>query len=446
MTCCIGMPATDMRRQHASDPADESPAIPSVPVVSSNPRSKWVTLADQAASSLTNFGGSALAAGLLTTTTFGAFAVATSVLVIVVGVARTWSGLVLMIVAPDKPEEAYQDLLAGALSTSLAVGVVGSTLAAASSTLLSGEIGRALLVLAVCIPIICIQDAYRFGSLSRGRPTEALWNDLAWFLGVLAGLMVLRRLDYASLTLALLAANATAILGVIVAVRSSAALPDRSSMTRWVRRHGTVSLRLTAEFGVAIASGLVPLILVTAWNADLAAAGSLRGAQVLMGPVAVVFAASTLYLQPKMVNLHRRGEAVVALARQQSMFNVVVALQWGAVAYLTPSFVGVRLFGASWEGMQGVIVPVALSFIGLAISTGPLTAFRSRGQLSAGLIAQVMIALIVISATMLGGVLVSDGLIRGFAAGSLLGAIGSWILFSRYRGRDLLAGDRVGRS
>jgi hypothetical protein len=188
---------------------------------------------------------------------------------------------------------------------------------------------------------------------------------------------------------------------------------------------------------MAIGASVVTLTILTAWNSTLDDAGSLRGAQVMMGPLTVLFAASTLYMQPKMVSWHRAGSNIVGQARAQSTLNSVVTVAWVVVALSIPSAIGVRVFGASWVGLRDILLVVGLSFLGLAISSGPLTALRSRGQLNAGLVAQTLIAIVILTSTALGGLWFGEGTLRGFAVGNIAASGIAWWVLIRWRIHDM---------
>ena len=400
--------------------------------------SKLLTFVDQALSSATNFGGSALAAGLLSEPDFGAFAVAISVLTIILGLSRTWSGLILMMVAPGKDDEAFRPLFAGAVGAAAAVGTLGAVVCVIGGLVVGGRTGDALMMLALCIPIITIQDAIRFGALSRGKPAAACLNDAAWLGALIVTLMVLRRTDTASLRLAVLAANGSAFLGIVVALRRFTTLFNWPAFRKWIASFAHLSIRLMAEFPFALASTVIPLILLTAWNANLDQAGALRGAQVMMGPLAVLFAASTAYAQPVMTERHRRGGNVMPIARSQSAVNTAASFAWIAIVAVIPARVGVRVFGATWFGIDEIAVIVGISFVGLGISSGALTALRSRGQLNAGLFTQASIAIVVVASTSVGGFLASKGTLLGFAGGNLIGSFVAWAVVFRWKVSDMV--------
>lgn len=406
-------------------------------------RARALSFTDQALSSATNFGGSALAAGLLTASDFGAFSVAVAVTMIVLGISRAWAGNVLMIVAPTQSEADFRASEVGAAIASLVIGVAGSVLVAAASLAVAPPTRSALLTLACCLPFIVVQDSFRYAALSHNESGRACISDAAWMIGLITFLMILRVSNTDSLVLAVLAANATAALGLVAAHRR---VIRRVWFPRlavaWFRQWAHLSARLTGEFLVATASSVVPLVLVTALNADLQQAGALRGAQSLLGPVTVVFAASTIYFQPTMVRVYRSGGSVVGAAVEQSAATTVVAVGWTATVLVVPDSIGVRVFGASWDGTRDIVGIIGVSFIALALSSGPLTALRSRGQLNAGLISQLIVAIAVIVSMVGGGLLFRQGLLRGFAFGNLVGAGFCWLVFLRFPIRDLVSARR----
>ena len=401
--------------------------------------SRLLTFLDQGISSATNFGGSALAAGLLSSSDFGAFAVAVSVLIIAVGIARSWSGSALLIVAPTSNEDEFRSLLAGSVGVALGIGIAGTVITAGAAWFLDGPVRTALLVTAPLIPLVTTQDAFRYGSLARQRAAHATLNDSCWFVGSVVGLMLLRITDTTSLELALVAAIGTALLGAIAGFNTWRLRPSIRAIRSWIRGTSAASARLAGDFLVAVSYSVVPLVLVTAWNADLDQAGSLRTAQVMMGPLAVLYAASTMYMVPVMVFHHRDRREVVSLATNQTALNVTLATLWMGVTIAIPDRIGVRLFGASWEGAQDLFVVVGIAFVGLAISSGPLTALRSRGQLTANLVTQCIISAIVLTSVAVGGAWFTEGSLRGFAFGNLVGAGVAWIILLKLPVRDMFA-------
>lgn len=404
---------------------ERSVAVPATPIQRAR---RALTLIDQALASGTNFGAAALSAGLLSSVEFGAFAVASSVLIFAVGVGRASSGSILMIESPRGSDVDARSMLGGASATAIAIGVLMAMGCVAVGTLLRGPAGTALLFLAPTIPIVLAQDTYRHHALARERAGLACINDAAWLVGLVVGMATLRLLDVRSLALAIVVAYGSALLGLLAAASIERARPTVAAMRTWVGNHLSAAIRLVGDFLLALSYGVVPLILVTAVNANLEQAGGLRVAQALMGPLTVVFAASTLQLQPTMVRARSEPSVIFSLARRQSTINIVVATTWLVCAIGIPDGVGIRLFGESWTGADRSILLLGVAFIGLAISTGPLTALRSVGMLTQNFIAQCITAVVVLSSAVVCALALDGGLLVGFAIGNLLGAAAPWVM------------------
>ena len=399
---------------------------------------KFITAADQAASSATNFGGSALAAGLLSSTDFGAYAVAVAAYLIVLGFVRTWTSDVLMVEAPGMEPNRIAHLASGAVTVSALMGVAGGAAIASAALVNDGRSSSALVALAVCLPVLTVQDTCRFCAIVQGRPSGALRSDLCWFVVAIAGLMVLRRTDTALVALAVLAWAAAALPAAFLGVRVTASRLELSTVMPWLRSARRLSLRLSSEFAVVSLGGFTTLVLLTGLSNNLADAGALRSAQVVLGPLTVLFAASTMYLQPIMVRRHIAHQKISSIAQRQSGINTAAAVVWLSIALLIPSAIGVRVFGASWAGASAVQFLVGVPFIGLALSSGPITALRSRRQLNSGLALQVTVTAIVLVCTAIG--LVSDsthGELKGFAIGNLVGGCAAWVIYLRWPGREV---------
>jgi hypothetical protein len=393
-------------------------------------RHRVYTFGDQALSSLTNFGGAALAAGLLPATDFGAFAVATSVLVLVVGAVRSWTGHSLMILSPTVDEPEYRSMLAGALTLSICLGAGAMACAALAAALATGAMRSALLVLAFTIPFVTAQDSMRLGALARRNPVLACWSDGAWLVAVIAGLMILRRTDTSSVALAMLASNGTAALGLAVfghRLRDSLSLTE---MRRWVRQSSPVAIRMLADFVIALSYSAVPLVAAVAWQANLAQAGSVRTAVVVMGPLTVLYAASTLYMQPLMA-VTTSPRVLVRSAAAQSAWNTLAAAIWVLASLAIPDRWAVRVFGESWLDASTPLSALGVAFIALAVPTGPLTALRAKGLLNANLVAQVLTAAVVLGCAAGIGLAAGNGMVRGFAVGHCLAALIAWTIFLR---------------
>ena len=78
-----------------------------------------------------------------------------------------------------------------ATGTALVAGIVGG-LACAAAALVFPSTGKALLALAVCLPLLLLQDTWRHAFLARGSPSAAFLNDLAWAVFLIPAILIPR--------------------------------------------------------------------------------------------------------------------------------------------------------------------------------------------------------------------------------------------------------------
>jgi hypothetical protein len=385
----------------------------------------WV-VADQIASSATNFAGSALAAGLLTAGDFGSWSIGFTAYVLVLAATRTWAGDVLLLVVPAE-RQSDKVYASGATTLALAVGTVTGVCFLVLGLLPDGSLGAALTALGLVLPTMLVQDAIRYSLLAQGRAREACLNDTIWFGLAVAGLMILRLTDTDSVFLAMLAWGAPTIVCSAVGLLQTGAAPQRANLSIWIHRVRHLSSRISAEYVVFIISSMSFLITVLGVTRDMSSVGAVRGAQVLLGPSTVIFAATTIIVTPQMVRRHREGEPIVRTGIRQSIINAVAIIAFGTAALMTPDAIGVRIFGATWDPAVAKLPIIALAFLGAAASTGALTIMRARGAVGRSLRLHAALAVVVFLATGLGlAAAGSEGAILGYSLAAACGPLLLW--------------------
>jgi len=167
-------------------------------------RAAW-GVADQAVSSLTNFAVLVVAARALDLEEFGALALALAAYSVALGVTRALSGEPLTVCYSATSVERTASEARGALATAGAAGVLCGVVFALVGAVLGGSVGTALLVLAVVVPGLVIQDTWRFVFFAMGRARAACVNDTVWLV----------------------------VLGILLVVVGSRSLSERLSPPRW---------------------------------------------------------------------------------------------------------------------------------------------------------------------------------------------------------------------
>jgi predicted Co/Zn/Cd cation transporter (cation efflux family) len=126
-----------------------------------------------------------------------------------------------------------------------------------------------------------------------------------------------------------------------------------------------------------------------------AAAGSLRGASTLLGPMNAVFSLLSLSMTPVLVRRPRAGDlracAGIALAL------VAMVLTWGgALLLLLPQELGVTLLGSSWAGARSVLPFTVVEYCSMSVTSSVLLAARLRGNARGIALQQLVLAVLTV--------------------------------------------------
>ncbi|MBI3748720.1 MAG: hypothetical protein HY262_07735, partial [Chloroflexi bacterium] len=159
-----------------------------VPTIHLVGRAGWAVI-DQGLVSLANFALGVVVARLVSPTEFGAFGVAFAVYLVALNVARGFATQPLTIRFGARDEEEFRRGVAESTGVALLLGVIGTGVSLAIGAVVGGDLGMALIALAVAMPGLLVQDAWRFVLFTSRRGQTAIVNDLIAML-VMAGLIV----------------------------------------------------------------------------------------------------------------------------------------------------------------------------------------------------------------------------------------------------------------
>jgi hypothetical protein len=386
------------------------------------------TFVDQALSSATNFGASALVAGLLTAPDFGAYAIVFTVYLFALGISRAWTSdpLLVMWSATDD-ETAAEGAVIRAGCVAALIGCGGGLLAVLVGSVVPGRTGPGLMVLGPFLPFALAQDVWRYGLVMLKRPWRACAYDGLWLVIAITLIMVLRLSNQRDLSLAVVAWALGVVPGAILGFSQVSRTRHALVVIQWIASVRHLALRMSAEFLVLTVSGYLMIVVLSSLG-SLDDAAAVRSAQILMGPVTVMFIGGTMYFVPEIARAGMtRGRRI---ARVQSVALTAVATMWLVGAMLIPDSVGTRVFGASWRGARDLLPLVGLSFIGNALTTGATSGLRAFGRASLSLWLRVTAAVFILLSTCIGATeSIPRGALKGFAVGSCLAAATWWIGF-----------------
>ncbi|MDQ0810641.1 O-antigen/teichoic acid export membrane protein [Streptomyces sp. B3I7] len=332
-------------------------------------------LADQAASSLSNFAVGVYVARSLGPTAFGVFSLAWVTYGVVLGVSRGLATDPLVVRFSGVPEAPWRGAAARSSGTALGVGTAIGVVCLVAGLALGGRVGPAFACLGVVLPGLLLQDAWRYAFFAAGTGRKAFVNDVVWGVALAPALVV--------------AARAGSVGGFVLAWGGSAAVaagygclqsglrPRLAGIRGWLRAHHDLGYRYLAEnVGVSGASQLRAYGLGVI--VGVGAVGVVRGAELLMGPfmallmglslVTVAEAARVLRRAP-----HRLGRFCLLLGGGQA----VAALLWGGALLLLPDRAGELVLGDVWSSASALLLPVTLGVAGSGLGTGAAAGLRA---------------------------------------------------------------------
>lgn len=331
---------------------------------------------DQMLSSGSNFVALLLGARYLDPQQFGSYSLVLLSYTLTLGVVRALCSEAMLV----RPGEGFSEQHHRArLATGAAVwiGIGAATAFAGLSLSTQGALSNGLVILALAIPGLLVQDTLRYAAFSRGDPKAAVISDGIWAFGQMMGFAILVTFGHPSAYLMLLAWSVPGVLGGCHQMFRERVLPAVRQRITWIIRNGDLSVRYALDFLSGAGAGqLAAYVLVIA--ADLAAVGSIRGAQTLFGPVNILLTGAYIVLVPEGRRAAQRSTRYLTLvsAGAAAAFAAVAAGMLVVFLALRPAQ-GQLLLGSTWPAARVVIVPVGLASVAGGLIAGATAGLRS---------------------------------------------------------------------
>nr|WP_210945564.1 hypothetical protein [Streptomyces sp. MK37H] len=332
-------------------------------------------LADQAASSMSNFLVGMYVARSLGVAAFGVFSLVWVTYGVVLNVSRGLASDPLVVRFSGVPEASWRTAAARASGTALGVGSAIGAASLVAGLSLGGRAGAAFACLGVLLPGLLLQDAWRFSFFAAGNGRKAFVNDFVWGVALVPALVVAARVG--SVAGFVLAWGGTAALAAVYGCLQSGIRPQPTGMRAWLREQRDLGYRYLVEnVGVSGASllrayGLGAIV-------GVSAVGVVRGVELLLGPFLAVLMGLSLVTVPEAARVlrqapHRLGKFCLLLGGGLA----AAALLWGAALLLVPDRLGEHGLGEVWRGASELIVPASLGVAGAGLGVGAAAGLRA---------------------------------------------------------------------
>ena len=408
-------------------------------------RSPLQALADQALSSLTNFGTSLVAARLAGPERFGTIAIALSIAYTTMMFGRALVGEPLLATLANTTEDKRRDAERGALMTAFLIGTLVAVPVYAASALPWIALRDCWLV-AFWLPSLLVQDASRYAGFSRLRPAISLTCDAAWAVIQFALMAILFATGTASGPGIVVAWGAGATAGAVVGIRVFG-ISAAGSAVRWLRRTRRYSLWLVPQLTLGQFTSQVTAFLI-AGIFGTAALGGMRAMLTLSMPVFVLLTAAQALAVPTLTRLlEAAGQAqfIIRVRRWAIVITsagVVIAL--AAVILANP--LTRLLFGDRYLSYSTFILPFAVGAVFHASALLPASGLRALQDSRSMFVVQVIVSVTTVGAVLIAALLSTPYIsVWAMTSQGLCSAALSWVAFKRSCRRSVSASASTSR-
>lgn len=363
-------------------------------------RMSW-GLIDQGLSSLTNFAVGIVVAHSVGLEEFGAFALAWFTYGLVLNISRGLTTDPLVVRFSGVSVAAWRTAVSCTSTTAVVVGVVMGTVCLLLGLVVPGPVGGALVVLGVMLPLLVLQDSWRFAFFAAGQGHKACLNDLVWALALVPAMaLAVQRESLPDLVLAWgLAGGVAALFGFLQA----RVVPSPAGARTWFLEQKDLGVRYLVEN--VTQSGATQLrMYALGLIAGLSEVAALRGAQLLLGPLLTVLMGIGTVAVPEAVRWLRRSHRhLVRFCVVLGSVESSAALLWGvSLAILLPLGVGTVVLGDVWGPASPLVLPLTLSVIVGTFTTGAVTGLRALGAARRSVRTQAVDSCLYVLATVIG--------------------------------------------
>jgi O-antigen/teichoic acid export membrane protein len=346
-------------------------------------------VADQALSSLTNFAVGIYVARSLGTEEFGAFSLAFATYLIVRNASQGLASDPLVVRYSGAEVTSWRSAVAKSTGVATAIGLITGAGCVIVGVLLDGSTEAAFLALGISLPGLLLQDNWRYAFFSLGRGGDAFRNDLVWTLLLLPLLPAVVVTGHSGVFWFVLAWGLSATVAAVVGGIQARVVPRPSDVAGWLVLHRDLAFRYLGE-NLSLSGASQLRFYGLSAIAGLAAVGSLRAAELLLGPFNVITKGIGMMGVPEATRMLRRSvRRLLLFCLLLGGLQAVGTLVWGlALLVVLPKGLGAWLLGPSWQPASELLVPVILAAASMGFLAGAWVGLRALGAAQRSLRAQ----------------------------------------------------------
>lgn len=372
------------------------------------------------ASSGANFVVIILAARAMTPVDFGAFVVVMTWILTVTVVVRGLTSDVLASAHSADSDERLQWAVRVAATTAVIASLPPAVLSVLISFVVDDTLAPAMLVAAVLMPGLVLQDYLRYALIVRRKSKGMFLNDLFWGVIQVPFLLVAAALGGEAWHLLLawgLGGVAAAAMGLLQ-VRTWFAKPAAAG--QWLREQRGMWPYYVLD-NILNQANNFGLIFVVSLTTTLPQVGALRAVMTIYAPLTILGRGLIGVGVPALVRRQRSTASIRRLALAIAWVTTAVSGLYVVLVLLTPDSLGKALLGATWELTEPLLLLTGITLAAGMFSMGIVIGIRSLGAGKEGLAARIVTTILVLACATVGSML--DGAYGVVAALAILAPV-----------------------
>src|SRR5215470_2827008 len=370
-------------------------------------------LADQAVSSITNVTVGILVARSLGIVEFGALSLAWVTYAVVINLSRGLATDPLLVRFSGVPDARWRAGVAQSSGTALLVGLATGAIGLLAGLIVGDVVGSGFVALGLVLPMLLLQDSWRYAFFAAGQGRKAFLNDAVWAVALVPAMFLAAR--NGSVFVFLLAWGTAGAVAAGYGVVQTKVLPRIHGIRSWLTQHRDLGLRYMIE-NITISSAEQLRMYALGVIAGLASVGAVRGAQLMLAPFFAILMGISLVSVPEAARVLKRAPRRLPLFCLLLGGGEAIAVSLGGLAllFVLPPEAGQDILGPVWQSASALIVPTTLAVMGGGLMDGPTAGLRALGAARRSLRAKLIAGAVYVSCGVAGAAI-------GGAAGSVWG-------------------------
>ena len=401
--------------------------MPTLRLLSHVRRLGW-GVADQAMSSVTNFVLVIYVAHAVTAAQFGAFSLAYVTYQFAANASRGLASDPLLVRFSGVDLQTWRRAVGSCTGTAAVTGVATGICVLVVAAGLGGAAKFAFLALGLTLPVLLLQDSWRFSFFALGRGVQAFLNDLVWAVALIPALVLLRAARAQNVFWFIFAWGAAAGVAAAAGLLQAQVAPRLFEVRRWLSQQRDLGYRYLAANTANSGAGQL-LMFSVSLIIGLAAVGYIQAATTLMSPAMVLQAGMIMVGIPEGARMLRRSpQRLLQFCVLVSGGLAAAALAWGAVLLIAlPRGLGTLMVGSIWRPAYPLVLPTVLWIVGICARGGAEIGLRALGAARRSLRATIFASAAILACGMIGAVSGGAvGTVRGLAIAAWFNAVLWW--------------------